>query len=74
MRRRLYLGNDIPIGGTAPQEATARFGTDPTRTGTALNCKAQELDNRCIADTGFPPSIGAANPPLATITNAPRVG
>jgi hypothetical protein len=29
MERRLYLGKDIPIGGTAHQAGTARFGTDP---------------------------------------------
>ena len=29
MERSLYLGKDIPIGGTAHQAGTARFGTDP---------------------------------------------
>ncbi len=29
IERKLYLGKDIPIGGTAHQAGTCRFGTDP---------------------------------------------
>ena len=29
LERKLYLGKNIPIGGTAHQAGTARFGTDP---------------------------------------------
>ena len=43
--RSLYLGKNIPIGGTAHQAGTIRFGTDPKSSALDLNCKAHELDN-----------------------------
>jgi choline dehydrogenase-like flavoprotein len=43
--RSLYLGKNIPIGGTAHQAGTVRFGTDPKSSALDLNCKAHELDN-----------------------------
>jgi choline dehydrogenase-like flavoprotein len=70
MGRRLYLGNDIPIGGTAHQEGTARFGTGPTSSAPSLNCNAHQLDNLCTADVSFLSSIGAVGPPLTIIANA----
>ena len=45
MERSLYLGKDIPIGGTAHQAGTARFGPDPATSVLDLDCKAHELDN-----------------------------
>ncbi len=71
--RSLYLGKDIPIGGTAHQAGTARFGTDPTSSVLDLDCKAHELDNLYVADASFFPSIGAVNPTLTIIANALRV-
>jgi choline dehydrogenase-like flavoprotein len=71
--RSLYLGKDIPIGGTAHQAGTARFGTDPASSVLDLNCKAHELDNLYVADASFFPSIGAVNPTLTIIANALRV-
>jgi choline dehydrogenase-like flavoprotein len=71
--RSLYLGKDIPIGGTAHQAGTARFGTDPAVSVLDLDCKAHELDNLYIADASFFPSIGAVNPTLTIIANALRV-
>jgi choline dehydrogenase-like flavoprotein len=71
--RSLYLGSDIPIGGTAHQAGTARFGTDPARSVLDLDCKAHELDNLYIADASFFPSIGAVNPTLTIVANALRV-
>ncbi len=73
LERSLYLGKDIPIGGTAHQAGTARFGTDPARSVLDLDCKAHELDNLYLADASFFPSIGAVNPTLTIIANALRV-
>jgi choline dehydrogenase-like flavoprotein len=71
--RSLYLGKNIPLGGTAHQAGTARFGTDPATSVLDLDCKAHELDNLYVADASFFPSIGAVNPTLTIIANALRV-
>ncbi|MCW6506584.1 GMC family oxidoreductase [Lichenifustis flavocetrariae] len=71
--RRLYFGKDIPIGGTAHQAGTCRFGVDPAGSVLDLNCKAHELDNLYVTDASFFPSIGAVNPTLTIIANALRV-
>jgi choline dehydrogenase-like flavoprotein len=71
--RSLYLGKNIPIGGTAHQAGTIRFGTDPKSSALDLNCKAHELDNLYVVDAGFFVSIGAVNPTLTIIANALRV-
>ena len=71
--RSLYLGKKIPIGGTAHQAGTVRFGTDPAQSVLDLDCKAHELDNLYVVDAGFFPSIGAVNPTLTIIANALRV-
>jgi choline dehydrogenase-like flavoprotein len=73
MMRSLYLGKNIPIGGTAHQAGTAHFGTDPTRSVLDLDCKAHDLDNLYVADASFFPSIGAVNPTLTIIANALRI-
>jgi choline dehydrogenase-like flavoprotein len=73
LERSLYLGKDIPIGGTAHQAGTARFGTDPASSVLVLDCKAHELDNLYVADASFFPSIGAVNPTLTIIANALRM-
>jgi choline dehydrogenase-like flavoprotein len=73
MERSLYLGKNIPIGGTAHQAGTARFGTDPASSVLDLDCKAHELDNLYVTDASFFPSIGAVNPTLTIIANALRV-
>ena len=72
-KRGLYLGKDIPIGGTAHQAGTLRFGTDPATSVLDLDCKAHELDNLYVTDASFFPSIGAVNPTLTIIANALRV-
>jgi choline dehydrogenase-like flavoprotein len=71
--RNLYFGKDVPIGGTAHQAGTARFGTDPATSVLDLDCKTHELDNLYIADASFFPSIGAVNPTLTIVANALRV-
>ena len=70
----LYLHKAMPIGATAHQARTIRFGTDPATSALDANCKAHELDNLYVADTSFFPSIGAVNPSLTAIANALRVG
>jgi choline dehydrogenase-like flavoprotein len=72
--RSLYFGKNIPIGGTAHQAGTARFGTDPANSVLDIHCKAHELDNLYLTDASFFPSIGAVNPTLTIIANALRVG
>jgi choline dehydrogenase-like flavoprotein len=73
IERRLYLGKNIPIGGTAHQAGTLRFGTDPAQSVLDTDCKAHELDNLYVTDASFFPSIGAVNPTLTIIANALRV-
>ncbi len=73
LERKLYLGKDIPLGGTAHQAGTSRFGSDLALSVLDLDCKAHELDNLYVADASFFPSIGAVNPTLTIIANALRV-
>jgi choline dehydrogenase-like flavoprotein len=72
--RSLYLGQDIPIGGTAHQAGTMRFGVDPAQSVLDTDCRAHEIDNLYVTDASFFPSIGAVNPTLTIIANALRVG
>lgn len=72
--RKLYLGKDIPIGGTAHQAGTLRFGEDPATSVLDLDCRAHGIDNLYVTDASFFPSIGAVNPTLTLIANALRVG
>jgi choline dehydrogenase-like flavoprotein len=72
--RSIYLGKNIPIGGTAHQCGTARFGRDPKASVLDLDCKAHELDNLYVVDASFFPSSGAVNPSLTIIATALRVG
>ena len=71
--RSLYLGKNIPVGGTAHQAGTLRFGTDPKSSVLDLDCRAHEVDNLYVVDAGFFPSIGAVNPTLTIVANALRV-
>ncbi|RUX76900.1 GMC family oxidoreductase [Mesorhizobium sp. M7A.F.Ca.US.006.04.2.1] len=73
LERSLYFGLGIPIGGTAHQAGTARFGTDPAASVLDLDCRAHEVDNLYVADASFFPSIAAVNPTLTIIANALRV-
>lgn len=72
--RSLYLGQDVPIGGTAHQAGTMVFGTDPATSVLDVDCRAHEVDNLYVTDASFFPSIGAVNPTLTIIANALRVG
>ena len=64
----------MDIAATAHQAGTVRFGTDPATSVLDVNCKAHELDNLYVVDSGFFASIGAVNPTLTIIANALRVG
>ena len=72
--RSLYLGKRIPVGGTAHQCGTVRFGRDPAASALDVHCKAHELDNLYVVDGSFFVSSGAVNPALTIIANALRVG
>src|SRR3954452_22670676 len=54
----------IPIEGVAHQRGTVRFGTGPTTSALAVNCKAHDLDNLYVVATSFSPSSSAVNPAL----------
>lgn len=71
--RQLYLGRDVPIGGTAHQAGTLRFGRDPQTSVLDLDCRAHGIANLYVTDASFFPSIGAVNPTLTIIANALRV-
>ncbi|WLI87814.1 GMC oxidoreductase [Massilia sp. R2A-15] len=71
--RNLYLGKDIPIGGTAHQNGTIRFGNDPATSALDVNCKVHDLDNLYVVDASFFVSCRAVNPSLTIIANALRV-
>jgi choline dehydrogenase-like flavoprotein len=70
----LYLHKSMPIGATAHQAGTVRFGTDPLESALDPNCRAHDVDNLYVVDTSFFPSIGAVNPSLTAMANALRVG
>ncbi|KUN79834.1 GMC oxidoreductase [Streptomyces griseoruber] len=70
----IYLHKGMPIGATAHQAGTVRFGHDPASSALDVTCKAHDLDNLYVVDTSFFPSIGAVNPSLTAIANALRVG
>ena len=71
--RGLYLGQNTPIGGTAHQAGTLRFGPDPSSSVLDRDCRAHGIDNLYVTDASFFPSIGAVNPTLTIIANALRV-
>ncbi|WP_433273444.1 GMC oxidoreductase [Pseudonocardia xinjiangensis] len=70
----IYLHKGMPIGATAHQAGTVRFGTDPASSALDVHCRAHEVDNLYVVDTSFFPSIGAVNPSLTAMANALRVG
>ena len=39
-----------------------------------MHCKAHDLDNLYVVDSGFVPSVGAVDPALTFIANALQVG
>jgi choline dehydrogenase-like flavoprotein len=69
----VYLSKRIPLAGVAHQCGTTRFGTDPRTSVLDLNCKAHDLDNLYVVDSGFFPSSTSSNPSLTIMANALRV-
>jgi choline dehydrogenase-like flavoprotein len=74
LHHSIYMHKGMPIGATAHQAGTVRFGTDPAASALDVTCRAHEVDNLYVVDTSFFPSIGAVNPSLTAIANALRVG
>lgn len=70
----VYLGNKIPLAGVAHQSGTMRFGHDATTSVLDIHCKAHDLDNLYVVDSGFFVSSSAVNPSLTIMANALRVG
>jgi choline dehydrogenase-like flavoprotein len=64
----------LPLYGTAHQCGTVRFGTDPKSSVLDEWCKAHELDNLYVVDSGFFVTSAAVNPTLTIVANAMRVG
>ncbi len=56
------------------QCGTVRFGNDPATSALDPLCKAWDLDNLYVVDTGFFPSSAAVNPALTLAAQALRVG
>jgi choline dehydrogenase-like flavoprotein len=72
--RYSVLDQQIPLAGIAHQCGTVRFGTDPSSSVLDVNCKAHDLDNLYVVDTGFFPGSAAVNPALTAMANSLRVG
>jgi choline dehydrogenase-like flavoprotein len=70
----VYMHKSMPIGATAHQAGTVRFGSDPATSALDVNCRAHEVDNLYVVDASFFVSIGAVNPTLTIIANTLRVG
>ena len=64
----------LPLYGTAHQAGTVRMGSDPAASVLDPWCKAHQLDNLYVVDTGFFVTSAAVNPTLTTVANAMRVG
>ncbi len=73
-QHRLELDSLLPLYGTAHQLGATRFGADPASSVLDVNCKAHELDNLYVVDSGFFVSSAAVNPTLTIVANAMRVG
>jgi choline dehydrogenase-like flavoprotein len=73
-QHRLEFSSLLPLYGTAHQLGTVRFGVDPKTAVLDPWCKAHELDNLYVTDSGFFVSSAAVNPTLTIVANAMRVG
>jgi choline dehydrogenase-like flavoprotein len=73
-QHRLEFASLLPLYGTAHQAGTVRFGADPASSVLDPWCKAHELDNLYVTDSGFFVSSAAVNPTLTIVANAMRVG
>ncbi len=73
-QHHFQLDSLLPLYGTAHQCGTARMGADPAASVLDPWCKAHEVDNLYVVDTGCFVTAGAVNPTLTTVANAMRVG
>ena len=73
-QHHFQLGSLLPLYGTAHQAGTVRFGADPGSSVLDPWCKAHELDNLYLTDSGFFVTSAAVNPTLTIVANALRVG
>ena len=73
-QHHLEFASLLPLYGTAHQLGTVRFGRDPASSVLDPWCKAHELDNLYVVDTGFFVTSAAVNPTLTAVANAMRVG
>ena len=72
--RSLYLHKSMPIGATAHQAGTVRFGRDPHTQRPRRELQGPRPGQPLRGRHSFFPSIGAVNPSLTAIANAMRVG
>jgi choline dehydrogenase-like flavoprotein len=73
-QHRLEFSSLLPLYGTAHQAGTVRFGQDPASSVLDPWCKAHDLDNLYVVDSGFFVTSAAVNPTLTIVANAMRVG
>ncbi len=73
-RNPRLVGGLTPFGAIQHQCGTVRFGRDPGTSVLDVDCKAHDLDNLYVVDSGFFPSSTASNPGLTIVANALRVG
>ncbi len=71
---RFQIDELLPLYGTAHQCGTVRMGNDPKSSVVNAQCKAHEVDNLYIADSGVFVTSAAVNPALTVVANAMRVG
>ena len=70
---RFQMDELLPLYGTAHQCGTVRMGNDPTSSVVNKECRAHDLDNLYITDSGVFVSSSAVNPALTIVANAMRV-
>jgi len=70
----IVLSRSLPIGTTAAQCGTLRFGEDPRNSVLDPLCRTHDVANLWVVDASFMPSSSAQNPGLTIGANALRVG
>jgi choline dehydrogenase-like flavoprotein len=73
-QHHLEFSSLLPLYGTAHQAGTVRFGSDPKSSVLDPWCKAHDVDNLYVVDSGFFVTSAAVNPTLTIVANAMRVG
>ncbi len=73
-QHRIQLDELLPLYGTAHQCGTLKMGHDPKSSVVDVNCKAHDLDNLYMVDSGVFVTSAAVNPTLTIVANAMRVG